>query len=436
MQGKTYDWRDIVARVHFLGIEFDLCDLRTVYDAVAKIRGENGGLGSPDLLFSDGTKRDDGKGIGLKNIRIPRLDVLVCNAGIGGWSGLDWGVAVWTVLTNMPESVTWPVFKKARIGAKVRGLLKNANEKDNEEITQTLLNGSGDVKDQEAAEDEPVLGEVFCANVFGHYILGHELMPLLSTVEGKSNNERGRIVWVSSIEAQSECFDENDFQGLQSSIPYESSKRLTDILALTADLPAVRKTSASYFEVLPQEQCNSDEEQAGEKQRKPEIYLTHPGICATDIIALNFILNWAMTMAFYIARWMGSIWHPVSSYKGACAPVWVSLADQSTLDEMEKRCPNHESGNGNGKGKWGSSTDLWGRLRVRRTEVGGWGWSGEVGREEELEQERRGRKKGAVDSTTEAREEFEMLGERCWRRMEELRVEWEGRLGLGSGIGS
>ena len=79
-----------------------------------------------------------------------------------------------------------------------------------------------------------------------------------------------------------------------------------------------------------------------------------------------------------------------------------------------------------GQGKWGSSTDFQGYERARRTEVEGWGFGGKVGDWQVYGQG--SRKRGAVDFTLEAREEFEELGRECWRQMENLRKEWEERL--------
>ena len=128
------------------------------------------------------------------------------------------------------------------------------------------------------------------------------------------------------------------------------------------------------------------------------------------------ILYYCMTAAFYIARWLGSPWHTVSAYTGACAPVWLALAPQTQLDAMEEE---------GGPGKWGSSTDTSGHERVARTEVEGWGYGGLVG---EKGEGRKGRMRGAKDLTREGKEEFEELGRLCWKMMEELREEWEERL--------
>ena len=98
----------------------------------------------------------------------------------------------------------------------------------------------------------------------------------------------------------------------------------------------------------------------------------------------------------------------------AVAMVWLALAKQSTLDNMEEQ---------EGVGKWGSATDFWGQERVERTEVAGWGWGGRF-----AEYKRKGRDPYAQDLTKEGREKFEQTGKRCWEEMEMLRCEWEDRL--------
>lgn len=330
------------------------------------------------------------------NSSIPKLDAMIFNAGIGGWIGVNWPWAVYKILTDWVASTTWPVgFKKASIGLVTQ---PQAAEK-----THGAANGQG-----ANSTAEPPLGEVFCANVFGHYLLGHHCAPLLSAARPAS----GRIIWISSLEAYASEFSFNDFQGLKSDQPYEASKRLTDLLTLTFDSPSTRPWTSCYV--------SADKQAAGEvpDEKRPRMYLSHPGIVVTGIFPLPF--PWLMTylwmLAAYIARWLGSIWHPVLPYPAAVAPVWLALASQETLDEAEGR---------EGKGKWGSSTDRAGHERVVRTEVEGWGWGGIVGESTN----RKGRKRGAVDLKEGDREEFEELGRKCWSEMEQLREEWEGRVG-------
>lgn len=322
----------------------------------------------------------------------PKLDAVICNAGIGGWIGLNWPLAVFKVLTSWPSAVTWPSYKISGTGW----------------VTKPQLPAGTEI-------EEPPLGEVFCANFFGHYLLGHYLGPLLAW-HSPSEGTRGRIIWLSSAEAYEHAFALNDIQGIGSKLPYESSKRLTDVMALTSALPSMSPVVDQYLDCPP----------ASAKTTKPRIYTTHPGICGTSIIALPFILEWAMFAAFYVARWLGSQWHTVTTDKGACAMVWLALAKQSTLDAMEEK---------EGVGKWGSATDFWGQERVERTEVEGWGWGGKVG-----EYKRKyGRHPDAQDLTEESQQRLFETGRACWDEMERLRVEWEDRLqraGVGIDMGN
>ncbi|KAF1944824.1 hypothetical protein EJ02DRAFT_370893 [Clathrospora elynae] len=310
----------------------------------------------------------------------PKIDVVICNAGIGGWTGINWPSAIWSILTHWPTAVTWPTYKKSGLGWVA--------------------------KPQIAAEkmvEEPLLGEVFCANFFGHYLLGHYLAPLLAR-HPKSEKTRGRIIWVSSLEAYDHVFDMKDIQGIASSMPYEASKRLTDVMAITSTLPSTSDAVDQYL----------DHPRSSDKTSKPRIYVTHPGICGTAIIALPLVLEYCMIAAFYIARWLGSQWHTITVEKGATAMVWLALASQSTLDTMEAK---------EGVGKWGSSTDFGGQERVDRTEVAGWGWGGILG-----EYTRKGRDPYAKNVTKESQTRFVETGKKCWEEMERLRIEWEDRL--------
>ncbi|KAF2830589.1 3-keto-steroid reductase [Ophiobolus disseminans] len=310
----------------------------------------------------------------------PKLDVVICNAGIGGWTGINWPLAIWSIVTTWRKALSYPTFKISGIGWVAKPQI---------------------AADKEV--EEPALGEVFCANNFGHYLLGHYVAPLLAR-HPPSEDTRGRIIWISSLEAYDFTFDIEDMQGIGSRVPYESSKRLTDIMAITSALPTTSKAVDQYLEASG----------PSEKTTKPRIYVSHPGICGTSIVPLPLILEYLMFAAFYLARWLGSQWHCVTVEKGAVAMVWLALAKQSTLDSMERK---------EGVGKWGSATDFWGQERVERSEVAGWGWGGKVG-----EHKRKGRDPYAQDLTKESQDKFVESGKKCWEDMEQLRLEWEHRL--------
>lgn len=315
----------------------------------------------------------------------PKLDALILNAGIGGWEGLNWGSAIYQILTDTVNAVTYPTFKRSGVGW----------------LTKPQLPPAADGSKAE----EPPLGEVFCANTFGHYLLGHYLAPLLAN-HRRSEGTTGRIIWVSSLEAYGRCLDMDDIQSIESKQPYESSKRLTDVLAITSTLESTAPMVNQYLGVS---------QDASNEKVKPRIYVTHPGICGTTIVPLPWMLNVCMFLVFYVARLLGSPWHNVTAENGACSAVWVALAKQHDLDSMEK---------GGGVAKWGSASDLWGNIRVDRTEVDGWGWGGKV----DGGRKKKGRHPYAKDVTEKDLVEFKETGRKCWAEMEHLREEWEKRL--------
>ncbi|KAJ5086566.1 3-ketosteroid reductase [Penicillium alfredii] len=322
---------------------------------------------------------------------LPKLDAIVLNAGIGGWSGIDWPNAIWGVCTDLLHQVTWPPYKLAPVGV----------------LTNKQTEGP----------EEPLLGYVFCANVFGHYMLAHNVAPLLQRAQ--TPNGPGRVIWVSSIEATTKLFHVDDLQGLRTAAPYESSKALTDILALTSDLPGTAPWAVDSF--LRGDFESNPDTNGTSAAPKPTMYLSHPGVCATTIIPLALPLVYAMLIAFWGARMLGSPWHTLSTYLGACAPVFLALSGQAALDAAEK--PYHQAGGG--RAKWGSSSSRLGVESVACTEIDGWGYGGVVGRPVVEADRCRRRKRGAVDLTREERENFEELGRKCWKQMEELRIQWD-----------
>lgn len=265
----------------------------------------------------------------------PQLDALVLNAGMGAFTGINWPQAVWHILTDFPRSVTYPEYK---LQAKGR------------------LTPDG-------------LGEVFTANVFGHYYLAHELMPLL-------RNGAGRVLWSGSLEAYEWTFDADDLQSLRASHSYEASKRLIDVLALSSGHPAARSWYAP------------DDKPAGDQDNRVRCYLAHPGICATSIVPLPLVLWWCMAAAMYLARLVGTGWHPLSCWKGAKPSVWLALASE---DELR----THNAANI----KWGAGSDRWGTEKLRETDVEGLGG-----------------------------ERWDAVAAQSWQSMEALRKEWKAKM--------
>ncbi|KAJ5949028.1 3-ketosteroid reductase [Penicillium verhagenii] len=325
------------------------------------------------------------------NSIFPKLDAIILNAGIGGWSGIDWPVAIFGIITDLLHQSTWPIYKLAPVGV--------------------VTDKQTPIKELE----EPALGAVFCANTFGHYMLAHNVAPLLKRAKGPDGP--GRVVWVSSIEASVKFFDVRDIQGLRCDAPYESSKTLTDILALTSDLPSTAPWAVDSF-MSSDGDANKEET---EQSVVPGQYISHPGVCATSIVPLPLPLVWAMMLAFWAARMLGSPWHTLSTYLGANSSVFLALSPKATLDAAEE--PYRQAGGG--KVKWGSSASRRGVGSVACTETVGWGYGGVVGTPVVEADRQRRRKRGASDLTAEQKEDFEELGRECWKQMEELRIKWD-----------
>ena len=325
------------------------------------------------------------------NSSLPKLDAVILNAGIAGFVGLNWFKAVWAVMTDLVHAVTWP----SSYTLSAPGLL---------------------AKKQTNLPDEPSLGQVFCANVFGHYMLCHNLAPLLS----KPTDPPGRIIWTSSLEATRSSFNLDDIQAVQTHRPYEAVKYLTDLLSLTASHPSSAPWVDSFLSTKDNRTI-SNGTTSSPSPSKPNIYVTHPGVCATSIMPLMLPLVYAMLAATWLARLAGSPWHLMSSYLGAVSPVWLALSSQSVLDSAEAVYRKL----GGGRVKWGSSCDRLGRESVVCTEVEGWGYGGVIGGPVTEADKARRRKRGANNLTAEEKVEFEELGRKCWREMEELRVQWD-----------
>lgn len=305
------------------------------------------------------------------------IHVIVLNAGIGGWSGLNWPLAIWTATINPLEATLFPCYKLSYVGRTCKPQIESSK-----------------------GSKEPPLGEVFTANVFGHYMLTHWLRPVLQPT--KADGSPARIIWISSIESLSHSFDSNDIQGLLSDAAYDSSKRLTEILALTSVLPSTQKSIETFLPGRP---------------TRPNQYVAHPGCALTTIASIPVIMTYLQILTFYIVRLIGSPWHPIWPYKAAVSAVWLALASQTTLDEVEAD---------GGKGKWGAATDRLGEERVVRTEVSGWGWSGRHDEVSDKTWKLRARWwRPEVVRGPESTEEFEKLGAKVWGEMEELRMEWE-----------
>ncbi|KAI8093729.1 uncharacterized protein BX664DRAFT_330441 [Halteromyces radiatus] len=217
--------------------------------------------------------------------RYDKINYLFCNAGILSTSGVDW-------IQSLKMFFTDPVGLMERSDAAIQVVGE--------------INSDG-------------MGKVFAANVFGHYIMMRDLESLLA------NSKDGRVIWTSSITANDTCFDINDWQGLKSTIPYESSKWACDLLSVA---------------------CHN----RFQKENLPiSSFTTSPGVVASNIGELPIWITELRKLLHYLMRFMGVTSQNISGYRGALADAFVALSPVSSLNEMVRYL---------------ASTDRWGQSYV------------------------------------------------------------------------
>ncbi|KAG8882016.1 hypothetical protein FRB97_008790 [Tulasnella sp. 331] len=205
---------------------------------------------------------------------------LVCNAGIIDFSHLDYWRAVKHFFWGPIDFATYPAYKIQHIGS-------------------TGSEGQG---------------LTFQCNLFGHYILFRRLEPLFRRAP-----TQGRVLWTSSLDAFPRCFDIDDWQSLKSNRSYEGTKYATDLIAMELN----RRASASQTPLL------------GSKVKEPRHILVHPGITYTEIVTSQLGVQWLTGFlawfALTLARWLGSVNHPVKAANGAVSATFAMLAPLSSL---------------------------------------------------------------------------------------------------------
>ncbi|PWN51357.1 NAD(P)-binding protein [Violaceomyces palustris] len=294
--------------------------------------------------------------------RYPYVTHIVLNAGSSAWTGLNWFHATYMIMTSFRHAVTWPAFKRQRVG---------------------------DLSDDG-------LGWVWQCNVGAHWVLTRALLPSLRKTP---YSVPSRIVWTSSLEAFSSYYDPTDFQCVdvkRTPHPYETTKYQCELAAFGLDesLQARRirtqpgtpreEYSSSGLHSKSSSENSTASQSANATQtgpylalpppsrpssieKEPRSYLAHPGVVASSMMAdfLNFWLDSAMKLAFYFARWFFSPHHPIDPFKGSISVSHVCLAPSTNLST---------------KLRYGSRADWWGREYVGserieefRPELGGAG---------------------------------------------------------------
>ncbi|CEH14161.1 3-keto sterol reductase [Ceraceosorus bombacis] len=257
---------------------------------------------------------------------------VILNAGSAAWTGLNWPLAVWMIVTRLHVAVTWPKYKMQR---------------------------SGD-------RGADGYGWVWQANVGAHYILTRALLPALRATPFATPS---RIIWTGSIEAYARYYDPADWQCLDaahSPWPYESTKYQCELagiglgealnrqrMSTVPSTPLSDSQDTSYGSVLV------GEAKTQRRELEPNSFVVHPGVVASSIFAeyLNVFMAACMSFAFYLARWTFSPHHPIEGYKGAVAASHVALAPSHLLDPSAR---------------YGSRATFWGQEYVHAGRVDGW----------------------------------------------------------------
>ena len=209
--------------------------------------------------------------------RYPYVSHLVCNAGVAPFLGISWSLLFQQLWRDMLE-------------LNVFGLVTNPQYN----------------VQRRAVMSDDGLGWTWQCNVFGHYILVcssciflHTVINELTTalfsfarvsdikcraLEAKlaaSRTGPGRVLWMSSFAAHAHTFDADDWQLVNSSMPYEASKFQMDLIRAELSRRAGPSAQVRHFAV-------------------------HPGAVDSSISAAldNGLLTYVKIFTFYLVRFI------------------------------------------------------------------------------------------------------------------------------------
>ncbi|KAI0079726.1 hypothetical protein K474DRAFT_1658817 [Panus rudis PR-1116 ss-1] len=201
--------------------------------------------------------------------RYPYISHLICNAGLGTFTGIDWVKAIKQVLTHPVVAVTVTEFKKQSPGH---------------------LSPDG-------------FGLVWQCNVFSHYVLTRRLETLFKSYH-QLHSQPARVLWMSSLEAASNAFYRDDWQCIDVPRPYEATKYQIDLIASRLAIQSAEGQDPVVRHLL-----------------------VHPGIAESNMSKsmIGNVLEYIKLAAFYIARWFGSPHHTITAFNAAVAAVHFCL---------------------------------------------------------------------------------------------------------------
>ncbi|CAG8554697.1 3711_t:CDS:2 [Cetraspora pellucida] len=201
-----------------------------------------------------------------------RIDLLFCNAGILSCDYLDWWGAFYLGLTSPVRLLT-----------------------ESKVVVQPIGNKTRDG-----------LGETFACNVFGHYVMIRQLEDLMS-ISGDA-----RIIWTSSSASSKDYYNFADYQCIEGNNPYESSKYITDIIAIALNTRL--------------------------NQRHIYSFTTHPGVVATNIVGdhLGWVMDKLMRVGFHLGRICGLREETITAWNGSYSNFIVATLPIERLDKSLK----------------------------------------------------------------------------------------------------
>lgn len=220
----------------------------------------------------------------------PYVSHLICNAGVASFVSINWLLAIKQLAADWVEAVTAPIFYTQEVG-------------------QVSQDG---------------LGWVWQCNVFGHYALFRALESHLAKYQTSTG---ARVIWMSSHESSPIYYDPTDWQLIKSAHSYESSKFQMDLIAYQLDQASLQDSG-----------------------RLPTRHLiVLPGVAGTNIanVLLGAFTSTCMFLAFYLARFLGSPYHPITAFKAAISAVHLCLVplaflptiNSTALDDSDPTAP-------------------------------------------------------------------------------------------------
>ncbi|KAI9318128.1 hypothetical protein BX666DRAFT_2120836 [Dichotomocladium elegans] len=196
------------------------------------------------------------------------IHYLFCNAGMMMITGVNYGQMIRVMLTNPAKLM---------------------------ESTDLVIQSKGLLNDDG-------IGLIFAANVLGHFIMARELENLLDA------SEDGRVIWTSSMASTSAYLDREDWQGIKSPLPYESSKWAMDLVAIG--------NNARY---------KSEKLRIASFSTSPGVLATGIGSCTESEIAIRRVFH-------YMFRFCGVNSQTINGFQGAISNTHVAFEPLETLD--------------------------------------------------------------------------------------------------------